>query len=453
MNTPECLLQSFLPAGQRQLFLTLGLALIALAGSIQPARGAGFALFEHSAGNMGQAYAGGGANSGREASTLFWNPAGMTLVPGTRAQAGAVGITVSSKFNDAGSSQTFAAPAGLLTLPSGGAEDDGGADAVIPHFFLTSELNDRLSLGIGLFSPYGLKTEYSHDWIGRYHALKSELTNINVNPALAYRVTERLTLGAGVSASYLDSELTRAIFLADPASGTQLPDAHVSLKGDDWNFGYNLGLLYDLGADNRIGLAYRSRVQHELDGESTLTGAGPFSGSTASRADVTLPEHLILSGHLRLDQRWALMADVIWTRWSRFQEVRIRFDDGTPDDVTAHNWEDSWRYTLGAEYRHSPQWTLRAGVALDRSPIPDAHHRTPRIPGADRRWIALGASYQATPDVTVDFSYTHLFVGDGAVDNTIDLAPGIAPGAYTDRLVGSFENSADAVGIGVQVAF
>jgi long-chain fatty acid transport protein len=433
--------------------LAARVALVSFLGWALQAQGAGFALFEHSAKNMGRAYAGGASNAGRDPATLFWNPAGMTLVPGLQAQAGAIAFTFTSEFTNSGSTQTLLTPAGPVTVPSSGREDDGGTDAVVPHFYLTSQLSGRLSLGIGLFSPFGLKTEYASDWVGRYHALKSELTNININPSLAYRLSDRLSVGAGISASYLDSKLTRAVFLADPASGAQLPDAHVKLKGDDWSYGFNLGLLYELDTDTRLGLAYRSRIDHTLEGHSTLSGAGPFSGSAGIRTNLTLPENLMLSGHLRLNDRWALMADIIWTRWSRFDELRIRFDDGTPDDVAVQDWEDSWRYTLGAEYRHNADWTLSAGIALDRSPIPNAQRRTPRIPGADRRWITLGASYRATDSVSIDFSYAHLFVSEGAVDNTIDLAPTTAPGIFTDRLVGTFDSSVDAVGIGVTIAF
>lgn len=428
-------------------------SLISILGCAVPAQGAGFALFEHSAENMGRAYAGGASNAGRDPATLFWNPAGMALLPGFQAQAGAIAFTFTAEFHDRGSTRSSPMPAGFPAPPSSGREDDGGTAAVVPHFYLTSRVTGRFSLGIGVFSPFGLKTDYARDWIGRYHALKSELTNININPSLSYRLSDRLSVGAGVSASYLDSELTRAVFLADPASGTQLPDAHVKLEGDDWSHGFNLGLLYELDADTRLGLAYRSRIDHTLEGRSTLSGAGPNSGSAGIRTDLTLPESLMLSGQMRLNGRWALMADIIWTRWSRFDELRIRFDDGTPDDVSVQNWGDSWRYTLGTEYRCSTDWTLRAGIALDRSPIPDAQRRTPRIPDADRRWITLGASWRTTDSVSIDFAYAHLFISDGAVDNTIDLAPTIAPGAFTDRLVGIFDSSTDAVGVEVTVSF
>ena len=455
MKNPEGLFRVLRkPAWQRRrIALAARVALMPILGWGLQAQGAGFALFEHSAKNMGRAYAGSASNAGRDPATLFWNPAGMALLSGLQVQAGAIGFTVTSEFSDHGSTRTLLTPAGPVTVPSAGREDDGGTDAAVPHFYLTSQLNARLSLGVGVFSPFGLKTEYAADWIGRYHALKSELTNININPSLAYRLSNQLSVGAGVSASHLDSELTRAVFLPDPASGAQLPDAHVKLKGDDWSYGFNLGLLYELDADTRLGLGYRSRIDHTLEGHSTLSRAGPYSGSTGIRNNLALPENLMLSGHMRLNDHWALMADIIWTRWSRFDEIRIRFDDGTPDDVTVQDWEDSWRYTLGAEYRHTADWTLRAGIALDRSPIPNAQRRTARIPGADRRWITLGASYRATDNISIDFAYAHLFIAAGAVDNTIDLAPAIAPGAFTDRLAGTFDSSVDSVGIEVKVAF
>lgn len=417
------------------------------------AQGAGFALFEHSVKNLGRAYAGSGTNAGDEPASMFWNPAGMSRVQGTQTQAGIVYITVSSEFNDGGSSRTLNTPSGPITVPSSGRENGGGTDAAVPNVYLKTDLNERLSFGLGLYSPYGLKTDYASDWIGRYHALKSEVTNININPALSYRFSSRLSAGIGLSASYLDAELTNAVFLLDRASGTQLPDGHSKSDADDWAYGFNLGLLYEIDANSRLGFGYRSQVEHRLEGDVTLTGVSALPITLGTHADLTLPETLLLSAFRRLNDRWAIMSDLVWTRWSRFHEIRTEFDSGIPDDVVVYDWEDSWRLTLGTEYRHNARWTFRAGTAFDQSPISNARMRTPRLPGNDRRWISLGASYHPSAKVAIDFAYTHLFITDAAVDNTVDLLPSVAPGAFSDRLVGSYESSADVLGLEVSVAF
>jgi long-chain fatty acid transport protein len=426
--------------------------LLAVTG-FEQAQGAGFALFEHSVKNLGRAYAGSGTNASEEPASLFWNPAGMSRVQGTQAQAGVVYFTVSSEFNDAGSSRTLLGATGPVTVPSTGREDDGGTEAAVPNLYIKTDVNDRLSFGMGVYSPYGLKTDYASDWIGRYHALKSELTNININPALSYRFSDQLSAGLGVSASYADSELSKAVFVVDPATAAQLPDGHTKVSGDDWAYGFNLGLLYELDAMTRFGISYRSRVEHRLEGGMTLSGMGAMSGTYASHTDLTLPETLLFSAYRRLNENWTVLSDLVWTRWSRFHEIRIEFDNGMPDDVTVEDWEDSWRMTLGTEYRHDARWTFRAGIALDQSPISNARLRTPRLPGNDRRWLSLGASFHPSDKVAIDFAYTHLFITDAAVDNTIDLAPSVAPGVFVDHLVGRYGLSADAVGLEVSVGF
>ena len=169
--------------------------------------------------------------------------------------------------------------------------------------------------------------------------------------------------------------------------------------------------------------------------QSFLTFAGSTAFSdTGVKAGVTLPESLSVSGYHALDERWAVMGDVTWTRWSRFKELRVRFDSGQADSVTAEDWENVLRYSLGASYRYSDRWLLRAGVAFDEEPIPDAAHRTPRIPGNDRRWLALGASYRSSDRMSFDVGYAHLFVSDTPIAHVSTSAGTIS---------GSYDNSVD----------
>jgi long-chain fatty acid transport protein len=408
------------------------------------AAGAGFALTEFSVKTLGSALSGTTAGA-LDAATVYWNPAGMTALPGTRLQAGGVYITVDAQFRNQGSTLSTAGEGGVASVPDPGFEADGGEDALAPHLFLVTELGDDLTLGLGVHTPFGLQSDYPAGWVGRYHALESSLRSVDINPSLAWRLDERWSVGAGVSLQYADATLGRAVF-------TGGPDGLAEVTGDDWGYGFNLGVIFQADPDTRLGLAYRSAVEHRMEGELRVSGTGAFDGITGSEAKLTFPEHLAFGFHRRLGSRWALMGDATWTRWSRFDELRVHFDDGRPDEVTVHDWEDTWRLALGVSYTPSPAWTLRAGVAYDQSPIPGPERRTPRIPGNDRRWLGLGLSYRPSERLTLDLGFARLFLHGAAVSNTVDLMP-TAPGSVTHTLVGRFDTGSDAFGAEVTYRF
>jgi long-chain fatty acid transport protein len=416
------------------------------------AAAAGFALHEHSLTAMGTAYAGAGVNAGDEAAGLFWNPAGIVRAPSWQLQAGAVYVNTSSPFENQGSSQSFQSADGTLSLPTTGPSDDGGTAGVIPSAYLVADLRDRVRLGLGIYAPFGLSTEYRPDWVGRYHAIKSAITTVSVNPVVSYRLTDRLTLGAGVSASYLSAELSQAVFVLDPGSGAQLPDGRATLEADDWGYGVNAGLLYSAGDDSRLGIAYRSHVDQQLTGHRSLSGVGAFSGRTDVSAGLTLPESLIVSGYRPITRSWAVMADAMWTRWSRLDELRVKAQDGFPDDVTRFDWTDSWRLAVGILFEPSEDWKLRFGLAYDQAPIPSPERRTPRLPDNDRYWITFGASYRPTANLTLDFGYAFVQLSRADVASTVDLAAAVLPGAYTDTLRGAFETDSHLVGVQLRIA-
>ncbi len=420
---------------------------------------AGFALVEQSASGQGNAFAGATA-AAEDPSTIFFNPAGMSRLSGRNAVAGLHLIVPQSDFSNNGSTS----PVGPLT----GANDDGGQTALIPNLYYLQPLADGLVAGIGINVPFGLSTEYDAGWVGRYHGIKSEVMTININPSLAWQVNERLSVGAGVSAQYIDVTLTSAIDLgASCASleaagsvpaGTcaglgvspQQSDGLADLSGDDWSYGFNVGLLFDLTADSRIGFAYRSKIGQSLSGDArfsgTTAGATAFLQNvvqpaqnlvdTTIKADITLPESVSLGYYLAVDERLALMADWTWTHWQRFSELRVDFASQQPDTVTDESWRNSSRFSLGANYRVDDQLLLRAGIAYDETPVPDALHRTPRIPGNDRRWLSLGFNWRFSTTTSLDVGYSHLFVSKTPIDST---------NSNGYELIGSYDSAVDIV--------
>lgn len=390
---------------------------------------AGFALIEQGASGLGNAYAGAGAVA-TDASTVFFNPAGLTYLQSNQVVGALHIIEPSSDFSGTG----YLPPALGGGPVSGGNGGDIGDTAFVPNLFYSHRLPNTFVFGLGISAPFGLKTEYDSTWTGRYQAIESEVKTININPSIAYKAASNLSVGVGLSAQYIEATLSQAVHqLGACVSGggggacaalAGSPDAIAEIEGDDWSFGYNFGLLYEFAPTTRVGFAYRSKIKQELEGDATFAGANPLFAAlnvlvpTNVTADVTLPESASLSFYHELNNQWALLADATWTKWSRFQELRVDFASNQPDSVTVEDWDNSMRYSLGVNYRYSSDWLLRAGVAFDEEPIPDVQHRTPRIPGNDRTWLALGANYRYSPALSFDVGYAHLFVDDPSINHT-----------------------------------
>ncbi len=400
-------------------------ALVSTGSSVQAA---GFALIEQSASGMGNAYAGGSAVA-EDASTIFFNPAGMTYIEGTQAAGALHLINPNAEFHDKGSIGAQGIPAAVV--PKGGEGPNAGDLAFVPNFYVMTDITPSIRVGLGINAPFGLKTEYDDEWVGRFQADKSEVKTININPSIAFKVNDQLSLGFGVSVMRAEATLTRQV------NRVVATESDVEIKGDDWGYGFNLGAIYQATADTRIGVAYRSKVEQHLEGKAKF-GTALAAGNTDVKADVTLPENFSVSAFSRLNDKWDLMGDVTWTRWSQFEELKIVRDNGTTLALTPENWENTMRYSVGVNYHYSDTVKLRAGLAYDEEAIKD-EFRTARIPGNDRKWLSLGVGWQVAPASKIDVGYSHLFISDAKIDDD-QTAP--ADGR-NGRLRGDFEGSVD----------
>jgi long-chain fatty acid transport protein len=403
-------------------------------------------LFEYSPSGLGNALAGNAAVA-EDASTIFGNPAGMTYLPGRQAVLGANVFSISSEFSNSGSHLN--APLAAIPLTGGNGGNAGGWN-VVPNLYLSWQLSPQWFAGIGVNAPFGLRTNYDSDWVGRYQGIKSELTTYNINPSIAYKVNQVVSLGLGISFQHVDADLTKAIdFGTITTLAPQALDGGQQLKANSWGYGANVGAMFQISSDMRIGLAYRSQVKQTLEGSSTFTGvpgplaANPLFQNSSAKAEVTFPESASLSVFQQYDERWAIMGDITWTHWSRFQELRVKFANGAPDNVTPENWENTFRVSLGLTYQLNPKWKLRGGVAYDQSPVSDPW-RTVRIPDSDRTWLAFGASWTVAPSATLDVGYAHLFVKDASI-NKMETVSG--------TVIGSYNNSADVFSLGLSFRF
>ena len=403
----------------RRIFLiTISLFLI----STGSAFAAGFGLVEQSVSGLGNAFSGGAA-SAEDASTIFFNPAGLTHLQDQQLILGAHVIMPSVKFHNEGSTHVTGMPL------SGGNGGNGGVTKAIPNLYYSRKVSDKFSVGLGINSPFGLATKYDRDWVGRYHAIESDLLTVNINPTIAYKITDQLSFGAGFDVQYLKAKLTSAVdfgtigySLGVPGLLPQNNDGFVKLKGDSWGVGYNLGLLYEFSKNTRIGAAYRSAIDQDLGGTADFQHV-PAALKSAFRdtnvdADITLPDSLSVSFFHQFNPHWMVMADFTWTDWKHFKDLTVNFESKQPASVTTENWQDSYRYSLGVSYLPDDNWTVRVGTAYDTSAVPDASHRTPRIPDSDRIWAACGLGYKLSSMFNVDLSYAHLFVNDPEIDKT-----------------------------------
>lgn len=393
---------------------------LALAGFASTAQASGFALVEQNASGLGNAFAGQAA-AATDASTIFFNPAGMTMLPDR--QVVVAGHLIAPNANFSGSSSPT-----VPGLNDGGDGGDAGDLAFVPNGYFAFRLTPDVHLGVGVNAPFGLKTEYDADWAGSTQAVKSKLVTINVNPSIAWRVNSSLSLGAGLSIQYADATLTNRI-----ANGL------AKVEGDDYGWGFNLGAIWHLGEATRIGVAYRSEVDLTLEGAVAFTALPGLNGPVTAKT--TLPDSASLSVFHALNSRWDILADVTWTGWSDFDELRIVRTSGALVGLTPENWDDSYRYSLGANYHMNEKLTLRGGVAFDETPVDDTF-RTARIPDEDRTWIALGAQYRLSDRSTLDFGYAHLFVKDADIDKTEPVQ-----GIGNIRLTGEYDASVDIVSL------
>ncbi len=416
-----------------------------LAALAAQAHAAGFALIEQNASGLGNAYAGQAA-SAQDASTVFFNPAGLTRIVGTQVVVTGNLIEPSAKFGSGGASTT-----GTLQTSRGGNGGDAGGLALVPDFYYARDLTPDIKFGLGVNSPFGLSTEYDKTWVGRFQAVKSDLMTIDINPSLAFKVNDKVSLGIGLNAMKIDATLTQmanySAAIAAATSNTVLlanRSGLSTMKGDDWGWGYNFGVLFEPVPDLRIGVSYRSRVEMTLEGtvkfsNVPVTGNAALDAALATRlakgpvtADVTLPDSFSVSLFNKLNDRVDLLADASWTHWSLFDQLKVDRTSGTNVSITPENWKDSWRVSLGLNYHQSAQLTWRGGLAYDQTPVPD-QWRTARIPDQDRTWLAFGLQYALSNKSKLDVGYAHLFVKDASINNTV-AGQGTLNGTYSNQV-------------------
>lgn len=393
--------------------------------SAQPATAGGLWMFEDAGPTVGTASAGRAAIAS-DAATARGNPAGMTRLDGEQWLIGAQPIFFSAKF-DPDQPGAF------------GGGDGGDAGDFFPSLgvYYVRELSPDWRFGFAMGSALGLGVNYDDDWVGRYYVQESIFTTVAALPSIAYQVTDTLSFGAGIGVNYATLEQQAAINnnVTDPG----FPDGRLELDADSWAPMGNLGVLYEPQSGTRFGLTYTSKVAHEFDDSLSLSGLGPnlaaalgpLAGASAD-LEINLPQQIMFSAYHEITEDLAVMGNIAWQEWSDFGESNVTLSSTTTSEFTTdRNFDDTWHFALGAQYRVAPDWKLSAGVAYDSSPVSNSD-RTPDAPLDRQIRVAGGAEYSLSETMSLGLAYTYLDGGSADIQQS---------SAFRGDLIGDFKRN------------
>lgn len=400
------------------------IATLSLAGTAQAA---GFALLEQNASGAGVAYAGKAA-IGEDASAAWFNPASMSRLKEREVVLGGHYIDLNSEFNNEGSTSPAAMPAN-----PGRNVGDFGSEGYIPNFHLLVPINDKMNFGFSVATPFGLKTDYQQDWIGRFQGITSDIKSLNINPSLSYKFNEQWSVGVGVSAQKLDAKLSSSTVLGLNT------ESLTTIAGDGWGYGFNLGVMGQFTPATRVGLAYRSAIEQDLEGNVTFSGPAAATQNSDLSSKIRLPSSLSISSVTELNSKWQLLTDATWTEWTTIQKLQFdRVNAGgaaAPIPVQDYEWKNSWRFALGGIYKYSDTINLKAGLAYDITPVPDERRKV-RLPDENRVTFAVGSQYKFDKATTFDVAFQYVMPDKAKIDSTEGA------GGAQSRVLGTAEGDA-----------
>lgn len=401
---------------------------------------AGFQLREQSADGMSNAMAGSAAKA-YDLSTVFYNPAGMARLDGNQTGVGVAWIAPSSQFEG-----------GNIVGGMAVAGSDGGNHAqsvAVGSAYMMWDAAPDWRLGLAVTSPFGMRSSYDDDWVGRYHALDTTLTTVNVSPSVSYRINDALSVALGVQVGYLDARQTNALNFGAVVPGAS--DGLFRVSGNHMALGWTSSLLYQFTPSTRLGLSYRSSIRHAIHGRAEFQGVPAALAGNRAFADsdidvvVTLPDTLTLGLYHEISPEWAVMSDVAWTRWSTFRTLRLEFESGRPDIVEPENWHDTGFFSVGVTYRPNDRLGVHVGTAYDRAAVGD-RFRNARLPESNRFWLSSGLSYAPSPTHQFTLSYTHIFADTATIDRT-------TPDQIGGRLRGHYDSHVDIISANYTLRF
>jgi len=397
-----------------------------------------YQIFEQDGLSLGNNHAG-SASSANSAATQWYNPAGMTRLKKQEMSIG--GEIVNAKIKYTGT-QTNGAIVPLA--PSSSFSSNGGTLTFIPNMHYVTSLNDNLAFGVGILVPFGAETDYDSKTPLRYNATKTTLQVVDVTPALGYKLSPALSIGAGADITYVTGVFDNISTLSSNAF-----DSSSKNEGKAFALGYHVGTLLEINQNNRIGFTYHSKIVANLKGRSDLSvplGAGKPADNDFS-TKIILPAWWDLSYYLQATNKLALMATIAYTQWHSVRDITLNnvvgVNTGTISVIVPENLSNTWNFAIGSDYQVDSKWTIMGGVGYDMTPTNNTD-RTVQMPDQDRFTLATGVTYKFSDALTVALSYAHFFVRDASINSTV-----IINGA-SQTTNGKTNASADLVGMQVQ---
>lgn len=406
---------------------------VAFAGG---AHASGFALQNQNGAGTGYAFAGSAAVA-EDASTVWFNPAGMTYLPMGHnfSFAGSV-IQRSLKYNEQATTPYLGQPG---IFPVGGSSEGGGA-SLIPALYWSYAISPALRVGLGISGPYGSETEYGNNYAGRFAAYYTKIDTIDINPSIAYKFNDIVSVGFGVNYAKTEVELKSAAPVLVPTGllpprPTVRPvgETNAVVDGDDSTWGWNIGAMFQFTPATRVGVTYRSTLDNTLGGN--LKAGGVSTGITAK---LEQPDTASIALSQKVGENLEILADATWTGWSSVKALTGKTSAGVTAVNLDFNYEDTWRFGLGGKYQLNPAWSLRAGIAYDQTPVPNDQARTLTVPDNDRFWLSFGARWQLNKAASLDMGYAHIFMDDSRINRAV-TSP--TSGALLQTVNGNVETS------------
>ncbi|ELU06343.1 hypothetical protein CAPTEDRAFT_89805, partial [Capitella teleta] len=400
---------------------------------------AGYGINEQSASYLGTGFAGRASNA-IDASISSSNPAAISFVEGTQVSVGADVILEGGSFNGGYTRN------GSTTS---GSTEDFQKTAFVPFGYFVMPIDEKWSFGLAGYAPYGIELDYENNWAGNYFGDKTSVQVMNLQGTLSYKFTDDFSVGFGLIGSHVKGELTQKSWIVPG-----VVDADAIVEGDDNTLGWNIGALWNINTSTAVGFAYHSKLDFTLEGDFTLeniTGGSPDSKLPA-RLEITMPEKAMASVTHKLDDQWTVMADVTWTRWSRFQEFDVTTSSPAVGSYVPMNWKDTWALSLGGSYQLDDQWLLRAGYMFDESPVSD-DNRTVRSPDANRNWLTFGANWKLAENMNVDFAYAYVMLQDGSISEGKHSGPSTPADPAYGTIAGTYSSSSHILGAQLNYLF
>jgi long-chain fatty acid transport protein len=398
-----------------------------------------FYLQEQSVRGAGRAFSGEGADTG--AASLWWNPAAIAGITNRSVVLGATGIIPKGDVSDVA---TRIIRPGQAPASVGGnrVSSDPINFGIVPNGAVAVPLTDRLAVGLAVTSPFSFTTNYEDNSWARYTADKTKLRTIDIQPSIAFAPTDWLRLGGALNVEYSDATLSNALPNLSPLQA----DGQQTLKGDGWDLGWTAGAQMH-NEIVTVGVSYKSRIKHKLDGNITTTGLlGPLAAQNRSidaGASFSTPWQLIMSARVNATDALTLNGQIVRMGWSEFDAIRL----GAPVNAAIpENYRNTWTFAGGVDYAVSPDWTLRAGVQHAQTPTRTGE-RDARVPDSNRWIYATGTSYQLTPAFSVDLSASYVDFKTATIDRTTAAYAGTA--VQTPILVSGTLTGAHAIVLGV----